>query len=273
MSDSPHTAENWSAASEGYDTMVAEFTGRYSPALIERLGVDGDSRVVEIAAGTGALTLQLAPQVASLLATDYSSGMLQRLKNNLDGTDVTNVERAVMDATALDLEDDGFDAAVSSFGVMLVADRAAAFSELRRVVKPGGRVVVSGWSSPENFESFGIFGGAIRRAFPDLPPPSEPPAIFSLADPGRFAAEMEAAGLTDVRVDHVEQRMEIGSGDLLWDMLSSGAPPVRALFEKVGEAGMSRVRDALLAIVAERFGDGPLALRNVATVGTGIVPA
>ncbi len=54
--------------------------------------------------------------------------------------------------------------------------------------------------------------------------------------------------------------------------MTSGAPPVRALFDRVGEEGVGRVRTALKSAVSERFGEGPIRLTNVATLGTGTAP-
>ena len=266
---SPHTPESWDRASHGYDENLAPFTGQYAEALIERLEVDDTLRVLEVAAGSGALTEVLHPEVASVLATDFSPGMIERLRARLAACGASNVECAVMDAQALEVEDESFDRAVSNFGVMLMSDRARAFGEMRRSLAPGGRAVVSAWAGPDQFEMFGTFLAAVQRALPDLPPPPAPPPIFSLADPARFAAEMEAAGFTDVRIDHVERHFEVDEVDAIWPLMTASAPPVQGLLDHIGEAAAERVSDALRELLTDRFGHGPIRLRNVATVGTG----
>lgn len=268
----PHTPDGWDAASAGYDEKIAPMTGEYAEALIEILEVHDGVRVIEIAAGSGALTRKLAPRVASILATDFSGQMIGRLKAHLERGGTTNVECAVMNGMELDVEDGQFDRAVSNFGVMLFPEPGRGISELRRVLRPGGRAVVSGWAGPDHFEAFGTFLGAVRKALPDLPPPPGPPPIFSLADPAVFTAHMEAAGFDDVRIDLVERHLDAEGVDELWDMLTSGAPPAQALLERIGEGGAAKVRAALGEILSERFGDGPIRLRNVATVGSGVAP-
>jgi len=97
--------------------------------------------------------------------------MIEVLRERMEAVGATNVRFAVMDGQALELEDASFDAAASSFALMLFPDRARGLSELRRVLRPGGRAVVSGWAVPDKFEVFGLLLGAISAAFPDMPPP------------------------------------------------------------------------------------------------------
>jgi ubiquinone/menaquinone biosynthesis C-methylase UbiE len=242
----------------------------FARALAERLDVGGDDSVVEVGAGTGALTQVLSPRVASVLATDFSPGMLAILEERLGAAGATNVRTAVMNAQDLDLEDSSFDAGACSFALMLFPDRAKGFGELCRVVRPGGKVAVSGWTGPDRFEAFGLFTSAVQKALPDLPPPPSPPAIFSLADTDRFKAEMEAAGFRDVQVELVSADLEVSGFDQAWSMLTAGAPPVQALFDAVGPEGRARVGEAFAHIVADRYGEGPFTLTNVATLGHGV---
>jgi hypothetical protein len=130
---------------------------------------------------------------------------------------------------------------------------------------------VTGWTGPDRFEAFGLFMASVAKGLPDLPSPPSPPPIFSLADPARFKQEMESAGFRDVTIDFVSREQEVEGIDDLWDGLSAGAPPVQALFDRVGAEGQNRIRKALEHIVLERYGDGSFTLTNVATLGSGVV--
>lgn len=267
----PDTPENWDAASRGYANEVAPYLmSDFAGALIERLDVDDRDEVLEVGAGSGALTEVLFHHVKSLLATDFAPKMIEVLRERLDAAGATNVRCSVMDGQVLELKDSSFDAAACMFALMLFPDRDRGFAELRRVVRPGGRVVVSGWAGPDKFEGFGLFLAALRAAFPDMPPPPSPPPVFSLADPTDFKARMEAAGFRDVAIECVAREQEIAGFEKLWRILTAGAPPVQVLFDRVGASGKVRLRDALRGIVHERFGDGPLTVTNVATLGSGI---
>lgn len=80
---------------------------------------------------------------------------------------------------------------------------------------------------------------------------------------------MEAAGFRDVEVELVSHELEITGFDQTWSMMTSGAPPLQVLFDQVGPEGQDRVRDAVQAIVEDRYGGGPFTLTNVATLEAG----
>lgn len=271
-SPTPDTPENWDAASRGYAEKVAPALMRaYADELVERLVVNGSTEALEVGAGSGALTETLSRRVKSLLATDFAPKMIEILRERMGAVGATNVTCEVMDGQALVLEDASFDRAACSFAMMLFPDRAKGFSELRRVLRPGGRAVVSGWAGPDKFEAFGLFLEAMRAAFPDMPPPPAPPPVFSLADPADFRAQMEAGGFNDVEVEFVCRDLEVAHFDDLWAMLTAGAPPVQVLLDRIGPSGQDRLRDVLGGIVERRFGSGSIRLTNAATVGRGTV--
>lgn len=265
------TPENWDAASRGYAEQVApRMMETFADAILDRLRPDADMAALEVASGSGALTQAFHKRVRSLLAVDFSPAMIELLRLRMAADGAKNVTFEVMDGQALDLADNSFDCAASSFGVMLFPDRAKGFSELNRVVRPGGRVTISAWSSPDKFQAFGILMAAVQKAFPDMPPPPAPPAVLSLADPDVFRAEMEQANFKDVEVERVDRDLELPDAETAWGMMTVGAPPARALLDRVGPEGASRIRDKLYEIAGERFGSGPIRFTNQATIGTGI---
>lgn len=269
----PDTPENWGAASAGYAERVAPVLMEpFVEAFIDKLGVDTETDVIEVGAGSGALTEALFPRVRSLLATDFAPKMVEMLKERMKVAGAENVRCEVMDGQALALEDRSFDAAACNFALMLFPDRAKGFSELCRVLRPGGRVMVSGWAGPDRFELLGLFVEAMNAAFPEMAAPAEQPAVFSLGDLAHFKAQMEAAGLQDVEAEFVSRDLEVGSFDGLWSMLTVGAPPVQVMFDRVGDEGRERLRESLRGIVEERFGSGPIVTTNSATLGTGTAP-
>jgi len=264
------TPENWSLASTGYAEKVAPYLMEpFADEFVQQLDVDNTFNVLEVASGSGALTLTLAREVNSLLATDFSPGMLDLLKSKVQAAGVSNVTFALMDGQDLKLETDSMDGAACSFGLMLFPDRHLGFSELNRVVKPGGKVLVSTWTKPDQFELFGLFMNAIQNAFPDMPKPDVPPPVLSLADTNQFQAEMEDAGFRDVRVYQTTRQLSIDNFDQLWRMLTIGAPPVKKLIEQVGESGMDRIQVEMAKLVQAKFGNGTITLNNTANVGVG----
>lgn len=266
MKQSPHTPENWDEASALYDRNITDWTSQYAIAAIEAAPPGPGGRVLEVAAGSGALTLELAPLCDAMLAVDYSQGMLDRLRPKLVTAGHDHVELRQMNGMALAIDDESFDHAYCQFGVMLFSDPAKGLSELGRVLAPGGTAVVSAWAGPERFESFGIFGEAIARAVPEMKPEGPPP-IFSLSDPDVFTQMLHDAGFSQARVDFVERRW---GGHLVAEFVevfTDSAPPARALFKAIGPEAAERVRQEMRNILTERFGEGPVELVNTATLG------
>jgi hypothetical protein len=72
------------------------------------------------------------------------------------------------------------------------------------------------------------------------------------------------------REDWVPSPLELGSFEEIWTMLTVGAPPVQALFDRVGPGAEERVHDALAQLIVERFGSGPIRFTNAATIGYGV---
>jgi ubiquinone/menaquinone biosynthesis C-methylase UbiE len=264
------TPENWDAASHGYAEKVAPYLMEsFAKEHIDRLELNGKTKAIEVAAGSGALTELLAKNVKSLLATDFSPKMIDLAKRRISKAGIPNVEFEVMDGQALLVDDDTFDRAACSFGLMLFPDRHKGFLELCRILRPGGRAVVSGWAGPDRFEAFGLFLEAIQKALPEFPKPKSPLPVFTLADPDDFKFQMEAAGFKEVKVDFVSKEMVLDDFNSVWAMLTVGAPPIKILLDKVGEDGKHRIHDALANIILKRFGSGPISMSNSATIGSG----
>jgi ubiquinone/menaquinone biosynthesis C-methylase UbiE len=264
---SPHTPENWNEASEHYDEHITPWTGQFAEEAIRAAELGDDARVLEVAAGGGALTLPLAPLCGELLAVDYSQGMLDRLRSKIEASGHTHVRLQQMDGMALDLEDESFDYAFSQFAVMLFGEPARGLSELCRVLVPGGRAVVTAWAGPEHFDTFAIFGEAMRRALPDHPKPDGPPPIFSLSDVEVFTSMLKDAGFSEARVDHVTRTWSVDSADEFVKLFFISAPPGRQLAAAIGPEATGRVKEAMHDVLAERFGVGPVELSNTATLG------
>jgi ubiquinone/menaquinone biosynthesis C-methylase UbiE len=115
---------------------------------VARLDLHPGVRLLDVAAGTGALATAAARRGASVLAIDSSRGMVAFLARRAREEGLSNLDARVMDGQKLDLPDASFDLACSVFGVMLIADHRAGLTEMRRVLVPGGSARLVVWAPP-----------------------------------------------------------------------------------------------------------------------------
>lgn len=217
----------WDAIAPGYDRTNTPTQMWLGSEGLRRAGLVAGVRFLDVAAGSGALSIPAGRLGAHVLAVDQSPVMLDllRIRARQEGLDI---ETRVMDGHALQLADNAFDMAGSQFGVMLFPDMRKGLHEMVRVVTPGGRVLLNVYGDPRKIEFFGFFITAIQSVRPDFngPPMDPPPLPFQLQDPERLRKELSAAGLKDVKVETITETTEFRSGKELWDWLVSSNPIV-----------------------------------------------
>src|SRR5215207_3931276 len=154
-----------------YDTyLVPLIFEPYAADLAKRLKTRSLSRVLELAAGTGVVTRALAfvlPETVAIVATDLNQTMIDHAASM--GTRRA-IEWRQADAMALPFPDGTFDAVVCQFGVMFFPDKSKAFSEARRVLRPGGVFIFSAWDRITENEFADTVTTALESLFPDDPP-------------------------------------------------------------------------------------------------------
>jgi ubiquinone/menaquinone biosynthesis C-methylase UbiE len=134
----------WDRYARKYDASLRWVLGRPLPRLVELAGdaVRGKRRVLEVAAGTGIVTAAIARSSETVVATDYAAGMVEVLTERIGNMGLSNVTCEQADIYALPYADDEFDAVVAANVLHLVPDLPAALAAMRRVLKPGGTIVV-----------------------------------------------------------------------------------------------------------------------------------
>jgi SAM-dependent methyltransferase len=153
--------EAWDAIAALYDEHVAPGESDLAIAGLRLAGLQAGDRFLDVAAGTGGLSLPAARFGATVLATDWAPKMIEHFNARARAEGLDAVGR-VMDCHALDIADDSYDLTGSQFGVMLVPDQAQALREMVRVTKPGGRVLLIAYGNPDEFEALHFFIGAVH---------------------------------------------------------------------------------------------------------------
>ena len=227
MNTSETTRDAWDKIATGYDEFVTPTHVWLANEGLRRADIRPGMRFLDVAAGSGALSIPAARLGAQVLATDQSPAMLEHLDARALKEGLT-IETRVMDGHALELEDNAFDVAGSQFGVMLFPDMPRGIREMARVVKPGGRVLMNVYGDPHRIEFFGFFVGAIQSVVPSFEgPPMDPlPLPFQLQDPERLRQELTKAGLQQISVETITEKTAFESGEHMWDWLVHSNPIV-----------------------------------------------
>lgn len=265
--------ESWDAIAADYDRHVAPGEAGLATEALQLAGLKAGDMFLDVAAGTGGLSLPAARLGAKVLATDWSRAMIERFEARVREEGLADAEGRVMDAHELDLPDDGFDLTGSQFGVMLVPDQPRALREMVRVTKPGGRVLLIAYGSPAGFEAVQFFIGAMQAVVSDFEglPDDPPPLEFQVSDPEVMRRRLTEAGLDDVTVDTThEERIDVRSGQELWDWNLGSNPIPGMLTADLTEDQKATVRQVLDGMVRERSGgNGPAVLTAPLNIGFG----
>jgi SAM-dependent methyltransferase len=263
-----------------WDRIAADYDRTNTPTQmwlggegLRRVGLRSGMRFLDVAAGSGALSIPAARLGAQVLATDQSPIMLEFLAARARKERLT-VETRVMDGQSLEIPDNSFDVVGSQFGVMLFPDMPKGIREMVRVAKPDGSVLLHAYGDPHRIEFLGFLVGAIQSVRPGFQgPPTDPaPLEFQLADPERLRREFTGAGLKNIRVATIMETTEFRKGDSLWDWIISSNPMVDCVLSplKLTTEETDGVKQALEKMVRDRAADRHTAtLTNPINIGIG----
>lgn len=268
------TRPAWDRIARGYDRTNTATQMWLGNEGLRRAELRSGMRFLDVAAGSGALSVPAARLGAQVLATDQSPVMLELLRARAQKEGLS-IETRVMDGHALHLDDKSFDMAGSQFGVMLFPDMPKAIREMARVVRHGGRVLISAYGDPHQIEFLGFLIGAVQSVRPDFNGPAmdPPPLEFQLADPERLRKELAAAGLRDVKVETITETTEHKTGKDLWEWLVWSNPIVEMVLGSLSLTNEERsvVQQTLEKMVRQRAGGSNAAkLTNPVNIGVGI---
>jgi ubiquinone/menaquinone biosynthesis C-methylase UbiE len=267
------TRQAWDRIASGYDRTNTPTQMWLGNEALRRVGLRAGTRFLDVAAGSGALSVPAARMGADVLATDQSPVMLDLLDRRAR-KEVLSIETRVMDGHALELDDDRFEMAGSQFGVMLFPDMPKGIREMARVVKSGGRVVVVAYGDPHQIDFLEFLIRAVQAVRPgfDGPPMDPLPLPFQLSDPERLRRELSQARLREVSVETITERTPFTAGEELWDWIVCSNPIVG---EVLGQLQLTEdekdvVRGALDHMVRERAKDsGTAVLTSPINIGFG----
>src|SRR3954447_11074794 len=247
----PEAYEKW---------LVPTVFAPFAADLATRIAARAPARVLELAAGTGALTRELAGAVpdADITATDLNEAMVAF--GRARAPDAT-WQRA--DAMRLPFDDAGFDVVACQFGVMFLPDKPAGYAEVRRVLIPDGAFLFNAWSALATHEFEVAFMAALERIFPADPPTFLARTPHGYADPDRIVADLRAGGLRCRELHTVTLRGQARSVADLATGYCTGTP-VRA--EIVDRGDLTTTTSTVVRELEAELGRGPITVGMTAHV-------
>ncbi|MDQ0558628.1 ubiquinone/menaquinone biosynthesis C-methylase UbiE [Rhizobium mesoamericanum] len=240
----------------------------YAADLARRLASLHPHRILEVAAGSGALTRAISSALphAEIIATDLNQAMLDvAAVKHLGG----HVVWRQADASALPFPEQIFDAVTSQFGVMFFPDKERAYREILRVLKPKGTFLFNTWDTVENNAFAKAVVAATDALFPDDPLPFFRRTPHGYFDAEAIRSELERAGFQSVTFAKVEKTSRAPSARDVATAFCKGSPLRMEIEAREAKFDvLSRVTEAL----EQTFGKGPIEGQMSALVFTAEAP-
>jgi len=227
----------------------------YAHDLAERAVARQPASVLEIAAGTGVVTRELARRLhpsKTIVATDLNAGMI----DHAAGLPIDRpVHWRVADAMALPFDDGSFDLVVCQFGVMFFPDKARAFAEARRVLRPGGAFLFNAWDVIEENDFASVVTDTLGAMFPQDPPRFLARTPHGYHSTSRIAEDLVAGGFhRPAEFESVAATSRASAHDAA--IAFCHGTPLRNEIEARGDGLLAEATERATRALAARFGEG-----------------
>jgi len=246
--------QRWAARQQSQDILLAPV----ADLLIDRARPAAGERIIDVGCGSGATSIALAQKVGPtghVMGIDISAPMLDRARQTAPAG--LPVDFVLADATVHPFDPQNFDLLVSRFGVMFFAEPALSFANLRRALKPAGRLAFACWREPRENPFFMVSLQAVYKHAPRLPQLGpEDPGPFAFASGQRVQRILSEAGYKGVAMEPCNLSLDVAIGRGLDTAVTSAleiGPAARALAEQPPEvvaAATNSIREALTAFAS-----------------------
>lgn len=239
------------------ETTVAAYVDKFAPvtdaiarAMVAASPALEGRDVMDLCCGQGSLSALALADGARVTAVDLSQEMLARARSA-----APEAELRQADAADLPFPDASFDVVFCNFGMMHLPDRIKGLSEVARVLRTGGRFLMSSWATPDVSPAFGVAFGAIRGNADMSRAPAQPD-FFQFARPDEASSLFEAAGLAMVDRTLLEEAWTVERPEAFFEIFSTATVAAAMLINSQRPAVVERIRDDMARAVADRYAAG-----------------
>jgi ubiquinone/menaquinone biosynthesis C-methylase UbiE len=236
-------ASQWEARRE----LNARSTSNVSGWLVDAIDPQPGHTILDLAAGVGETGFAVAARLGAdgrVISSDFSPEMVRASERGAEDLGIDNVEFRVLDAENLELADGSVDGVTCRFGLMLFPDPRRAASEIRRVLRPGGRFACSTWGPPDRNQWMTTSARLmIERGYMEpFASDGGGPGMFAMPDGETIEPLLKEAGFESVRTETMDVAWRFETGDEYWSFVSTLQGPVAAAISELDDEQKLRVR-------------------------------
>jgi len=260
---------DWDKIAEKFDIWLPQIAP-VGEALLEALEAQPGDAIIDLGSGTGEPALTLARRMnghIQITGIDAAEGMVKVAQKKVANERLSGITFSTMPAEKISFDDNSFDRALCRFGVMLFADPLQGLKEIYRVLKPGGRVALAVWSTPETMRtmywSYEVFKHRLEE---DYHPPLA--KVTSLGAPGIMEELMHEAGFQQFSIDAKTFHYQFSSFDEYWDAVEA-SDLLKMQYDALPEDQRNNIRDEVGRFARDFIQDGNLIIPHEYLLITG----
>jgi ubiquinone/menaquinone biosynthesis C-methylase UbiE len=227
--------EVYSTTAATYDKYGGETFRLYARRLLDGVRLKPGQHVLDVACGPGTASLLAAPLVVpdgSVVGIDLAPGMVELARKKAEEARLSNVTFREADAENVPFPDDSFDAVLCNHGLVPTTDRVKALGEMRRVLKRGGCIAISAWSTPERSLTISIVAKTIRDHFPTAIVPGAP-MWFDFGPEGALEKALSDAGFDGIRAARHTIVQNMRDGEQYWESILGISGRLQMLLQNI----------------------------------------
>ncbi len=246
-------------------------TSAFTAEVLDMAQIKKGDLILDVACGTGPSTIEAARLVGGngrVTGIDIAPGMLSIAREKARRAGLSNVEFCEMDAENLDYDDSTFDCAISQFGLIHFPNRLKALKEIRRVLKPEGRISLSVWSFSEKVGVLSLFGEIVARHAPELNTPGAP-SYYEFARRGALEATLEKADLRKPRTNRISVNYIVESAEAYWTGITASGKS-QWLLSQVNDGVRKTIKREVFKEVVKFAYRGKLRFPTEALIGAAV---
>jgi SAM-dependent methyltransferase len=261
--------ERWENIAPGWESGAEAFHAGALPVahwMVDRLEPQPGQTILELAAGrgdVGFLAAELLHPGGRLISSDGAEAMVEVARRRAAALGIDNVEFKPIDLEWIDAKLATIDGLLCRFGYMHAVDPEHALREARRVLRPGGRIVLAVWAPAEDNPWLSALPAAAEELGLAPPRPDGAPGAFALSASGKVAELLEDAGFDEPTVEPIGLTFRAPTVDAWWETQRAMSSSMRPILDALSPADHYKLRDATEARWAPYVAaDGSVAIRG-----------